>query len=196
MSSDTRPHLADRHGLRLVREEEGSPFPKASLFLRAGARIVDLAFAVALYGVTDRAGVVFAFLYVLCADGFLNGQSIGKKAFGVKVIHLPTRTPARYRESVLRNAPFGLVMLLGMMPEIGEKAFVAGALVIGAVEAWKVMRDPLGIRLGDAWAQTQVIDGKVVAGATVVSTPEAARAPGRLMRDEHQEPGAPRDRTS
>jgi hypothetical protein len=183
--------LSERHRLRVVREEEGSPFPKASLLLRGGGRLVDLMVALGLYRVTGPAGVVVALLYLLFADGMLQGQSIGKKIFGVKVIYLPTRAAARYRDSVLRNAPFGLVLLLWMMPDLGPKAFVAGALVIGGVEAWKVLRDPLGMRLGDAWAQTQVIDGKVVAGAGVIRTTDAARAPGRVMLEGPGDPDHP-----
>ena len=40
---------------------------------------------------------------------------------------------------------------------------------------------PLGLRLGDAWAFTQVIDGKVVAGAAeLADSAQAIRAPGQL----------------
>src|SRR5262249_1647015 len=56
-----------------------------------------------------------------------------------------------------------------------------GVLVIGGIEAWKVLRDPLGLRLGDSWASTQVTDGKVVAGAAELSEPPSiVRAPGQL----------------
>jgi hypothetical protein len=99
----------------------------------------------------------------------------------VKVIYLPTGASARHRDSVLRNAPFGLVIILSMMPELGVKAFVAGALVIGGIEAARCWRDPEGVRLGDAWAQTQVIDGKVVASQPQPVTPrEEARAAARF----------------
>jgi uncharacterized RDD family membrane protein YckC len=122
---------------------------------------VDVAIAWALYLATGPAGVVMAFLYILFADGMLQGQSPGKKIFGVKVIYLPTLTGARHRDSVLRNAPFGLIIILSMMPELGFKAFLAGLVVIAGIEAIEVLRDEDGARLGDAWAQTQVIDGKV-----------------------------------
>ena len=183
--SDSDP----RRNLRVVTDEEGSPFPKASLFLRGGARLIDVAIAYGLYRVTGPAGVIIALLYLLFADGWLNGQSVGKKILGVKVIYLPTRSAARHRDSVLRNAPFGLVLLLGMMPDLGHQAFIAGILVIGGVEAWKVWRDPLGIRLGDIWAQTQVIDGKVVAGAGLVRPTETARAGSRVMLEPPESPG-------
>jgi hypothetical protein len=97
-------------------------------------------------------------------------------------VYVPSRSPARYRDSVLRNAPFGLIVLLGMMPEgLGRVAFFAGAAVIGGIEAWKVYRHPLGVRLGDVWAETQVVDGKVVTGALAPGVDQEARASGRVM---------------
>jgi uncharacterized RDD family membrane protein YckC len=158
MSSETPQKL------RLVGDDEGSPYPKASLLLRGGARLVDLLIAFALYRSTGPAGIVIALLYLLFADGMLQGQSPGKKLFGVKVVFLPTRQGARHRDSVLRNSPLGLVIILGMMPDLGLKAFIAGAVVIGGIEAFKCWKDHLGLRLGDLWANTQVTDGKVVAG--------------------------------
>lgn len=170
--------------LRVVREDEPSPYPKASLLLRGGARLVDVAIAWALFQSTGPAGIVMALLYILFADGLLAGQSPGKKIFGIKVVFLPLRTGARNRDSVLRNGPFGLILILAMMPDLGLKAFAAGVAVIGSIEAVRVLRDPLGQRLGDLWAQTQVVDGKVPAAKAQAAREEReeARAGGRLMR--------------
>ncbi|MCI0570540.1 MAG: RDD family protein [Myxococcaceae bacterium] len=166
------------------REAEGSPYPKASLLLRAGARAVDVGVAWGLWVLLGQAGNLAALLFILLADGMLEGQSVGKRIFGVKVMHLPTRSAARHRDSVIRNAPLGLVMLFGMLPSpIGGVAFGAGLLVIGGVEAWRAVRDPLGQRRGDHWAQTQVVDAKEVAGATVAERRQAAAAqqPQRML---------------
>jgi uncharacterized RDD family membrane protein YckC len=185
-----RVFMTDARGgsrvLRLVADDSvpGSPYPKASLWLRLGARVVDVAVAWGLFVVCGAAGAVVALLFLLLADGMLQGQSVGKRIFGVKVMHLPTRSAARHRDSTLRNAPLALIVLLGMMPvPLGNVAALAGLFVIGGVETLRVLRDPLGWRLGDTWAQTQVVDGKVVAGATVAArTPVAhQRAPGRIM---------------
>jgi uncharacterized RDD family membrane protein YckC len=175
-----------KDSLRVVREGEaqGSPYPKASLWLRLGARLVDVFVAWGLFVVCGAAGSVVALLFLLLADGMLQGQSVGKRIFGVKVMHLPTRSAARHRDSTLRNAPLALIVLLGMMPPpLGAVVGVASLLVIGGVEGWRVWRDPLGWRLGDTWAQTQVVDGKVVAGATVAarSPVTPARIPGRFL---------------
>ncbi|MFT3709280.1 MAG: RDD family protein [Archangium sp.] len=172
--------------IRLVKEGEGSGYPKASLLLRAGARISDAAIAWAVYFALGPAGVVVALLYILFADGILQGQSIGKKLFGIKVVYVPTKSGARHRDSVLRNAPFGLIVILSMMPELGMRAFFAGLLVIGSIEALQCIRDKEGVRLGDIWAQTQVIDGKVQADQPQrLPTQQEARAPARL-RDLHR----------
>ncbi len=184
------PEPTARPFLRVVRDEEGSPYPKASLFLRTLARLLDLAVAAVLYRVTGPAGIVVALLYLLFADGMLHGQSFGKKICGVKVIYLPTRSAARYRDSVLRNAPFGLVLILGMMPDLGFVAFLAGVALIGAVESYKVLRDGLGMRFGDLWAQTQVIDGKVVAGQMMSAT---SRGEHRMLVEGNEPPRASKD---
>ncbi len=173
-------------GLRVVQEgdEPGSPYPKAALWMRLGARLVDVGVAWGLYVGCGAAGGVMALHFLLLADGMFQGQSVGKRIFGVKVMHLPTRSAARHRDSTLRNAPLALIVLLGLMPPpLGAVAFVAGLAVIGGVEALRVVRDPLGLRLGDTWAQTQVVDGKVVAGATtsVRSPVTPARVPGRFL---------------
>lgn len=169
------------NSLRVVKNDEPNGYPKASLLLRAGARLVDCAIAWALYWSTGPAGMVMACLYLLFADGLLQGQSPGKKIFGVKVVFLPLRSGARHRDSVLRNAPFGLILILSMMPEVGLRAFGVGVLLIGGIEALECLRDPEGIRLGDRWAQTQVIDGKVQADQPQrLPSEEAARAPVRL----------------
>lgn len=176
--------------------EEGSPYPKCSLFLRAGARAMDAAIAWSLYVTFGQAGGVVALVFLSLADGLMDGQSVGKRMFGIKVVHLPTRAPAQFRESVLRNAPLSLIVLLGMMPEpLGLVAFAAGALVIGGVEAWKVFKDPLGIRLGDVWGQTQVVDGKVVIGSLAPSASEPAEAEGRVMLSGPRRDGPRRKQT-
>lgn len=157
---DPRPRV-----LRLVRGEQPSPYPKASLFLRVLARIIDIAIAWGLFVCGHPFGPVLALLFLLLADGLFQGQSPGKKICGIKVVHVPTRCPARFRESVLRNAPLGLVVILGMLPPpLGRLAFVFGVVGVVAIETWKVFRDHLGLRLGDEWAQTQVVDGKVTTG--------------------------------
>jgi uncharacterized RDD family membrane protein YckC len=171
--------------LKLVPEDgtPTSPYPRCSRLLRALARSADMGVAYGLAIASGRAGLVVSLLYLLLADGLFHGQSVGKRIFGVKAVFLPLRTGARFRDSTLRNAPLALVVLLRMMPEpLGLRAFLGGLVVIGGVEAWKSWRDPLGRRFGDVWAQTQVVDGKVVSGTAVEAQPSSlATGPGRWM---------------
>ena len=84
---------------------------------------------------------------------------------------------------MLRNAPFGLIVILSMMPELGPRAFLAGLVVIGSIEALLCLRDAEGIRLGDIWAQTQVIDGKVQADQPQRIPAQEENRAGARLRD-------------
>jgi hypothetical protein len=158
---------------------EGSPYPKADLSLRALARIVDLALAFAVANVAREAGPPLAALYLLVADGLMQGQSIGKKLFGVRAMVLPPKDskltrgrPAGYRESVLRNAPFALAGLFYGLTLVGwVLLFVVGVPIV-AFEAWMVWSDRLGIRIGDIFADTQVVDAKVLVASPVPGAPD------------------------
>jgi uncharacterized RDD family membrane protein YckC len=158
---------------------EGSPYPKADLTLRGLARLVDLSLALAIANAPRVGGVgpLLAALYLLLADGLMSGQSIGKKIFGVRTMVLPPRGgtrghPAGYRESVLRNAPFALVGLFYGLTLVGWVMLVLVGLPIVAFEAYMVWSDRLGIRIGDVFADTQVVDAKVVSKADVMAHSE------------------------
>ncbi|HZZ83588.1 MAG TPA: RDD family protein [Anaeromyxobacteraceae bacterium] len=152
---------------------EGSPYPKADLTLRGLARGCDfaLAFLVARLGHDHELGILLAALYLLAADGLMHGQSFGKRIFGVRAMVVPRRAPVGWRESFIRNSPFALVALFGAIPILWIALPVVGLPVLG-YEAWRVVRDPLGLRLGDALADTQVVDGKVVSRIEVVVLPD------------------------
>jgi uncharacterized RDD family membrane protein YckC len=155
---------------------EGSPYPKADLTLRALARLVDLAIGVSLAYAAPTAGPILATLYLLVADGLMNGQSIGKRLFGVRVVVIPRRAPAGYHESMLRNAPFALVAVFGSVL-ILHPALVFAGLPIVVFEAWMIYTDRLGIRIGDIFADTQVVDAKVMSKDEARVTPLTAAAP-------------------
>jgi hypothetical protein len=148
---------------------EGSPYPKADLWLRGLARGVDFLLAFALATLGHELGAILAVVYLLLADGLLHGQSPGKRLFGVRAMHIPKRTPAGYRESMLRNADFALVALFFVVP-LGWILLLLVGLPIIAFESWMVWTDRLGIRIGDIFADTQVIDGKVVTKIEVIAT--------------------------
>jgi len=148
---------------------EGSPYPKADLMLRGLARGVDFLIAIALAQLGHELGAVLAVVYLLLADGFMHGQSPGKRIFGVRAMQIPHRSPAGYRESMLRNADFALVALFYVVP-LGWILLVLVGLPVVGFEAWMVWTDRLGIRIGDIFADTQVVDAKVVTKIEVIAT--------------------------
>jgi hypothetical protein len=149
----------------------GSPYPKAALLPRAVARASDLTLALLLSSFPGKAGVLAGLLYLLVADALWHGQSVGKKIAGIKVVHVPTRTSADIRHSMVRNAPFALAFLFTAISILGWLLFLLIGLPLILFEGYMVYTDSLGIRLGDIFADTQVIDAKVVAGAPLSSVP-------------------------
>ena len=152
---------------------EDSPYPKADTTLRALARICDLGLALAVANAAHEVGPILAAVYLLAADGLVHGQSIGKRLFGVRAMVRPAAPglrgrPAGYRESVLRNSPFALVTLFYGVPYLWVVLFVAGLPILG-YEAWRVWKDERGLRMGDLFADTQVVDGKIVSKIEVVA---------------------------
>jgi uncharacterized RDD family membrane protein YckC len=142
---------------------QDSPYPKADLTLRGLARLADFTIAFGVATSAPGVGPLVAAAYLLLADGLMQGQSPGKKIFGVKAVLPLTRAPAGFQESALRNAPFAAVTLFWALPILWPAFFLVGLPVIG-YEAWQAWDEPLGRRLGDRLAETQVVDAKVLAG--------------------------------
>ncbi|HET8539552.1 MAG TPA: RDD family protein [Anaeromyxobacter sp.] len=155
---------------------EGSPYPKADLTLRGLARLADFALAFVLAQTAPQVGPVLAAFYLLVADGLMHGQSVGKRIFGVRTVVIPRRAPAGYHESVLRNAPFALVAVFWAVPLLWPLLIVAGLPIVG-FEAYMIFTDRLGIRIGDIFADTQVVDAKVLAKDAAVARPLTPVAP-------------------
>jgi uncharacterized RDD family membrane protein YckC len=143
---------------------EGSPYPKADLTLRGLARAADFTLAWIVAQSAPQVGPLLAAFYLLVADGLMSGQSIGKKIFGVRTVVVPRRAPAGWHESLLRNAPFALVAVFYAVPILWPVLFVVGLPILG-FEAYMIFTDRLGIRIGDIFADTQVVDAKVLSKA-------------------------------
>lgn len=102
-------------------------------------------------------GTVLGILYILLADGLISGASPLKWLVGLRCVDKVSKEPAGFRESVLRNLPFGLVALMLLIPVLGVVlAAILGVIFLG-VEAYFLYSDPEGLRLGDVLADTTVI---------------------------------------
>ena len=124
-----------------------SSYPKADLRRRMYAAMVDGLIAASICVLAFRHRSLWltlgALLFLLLRDT-INGQSPGKLLVGLTVISLDTGQPASLKAVVVRNLVFA----------------IPGMNITAAfLETRTLARDPLGHRLGDRLALTQVVDG-------------------------------------
>jgi RDD family len=124
-----------------------SPYPKADMRKRFFAAMVDgtlVGMALIFYRNSQLpAYLVAAAAYLLLRDA-AGGRSVGKFLCGLVVINLATGRPCGWGPCVGRNVLFVL----------------PGANVIAVfLETATIVRDPQGLRLGDRFALTQVVEG-------------------------------------
>jgi len=126
-----------------------SPYGKANIIKRVLASIVDISlFLLFFYFFLFYKKIYFlAFgcTYILFRDSLLQGKSVGKFLFGLMVIRLSDGKPCSISRSILRNLFF-------IIPGMNIVAFI--------FETYFSIKDKQGIRLGDKFAITQVVEGK------------------------------------
>lgn len=133
---------------------------KANTLHRFIAKAIDLLIFGFLSEVFYPFGFLAGILYILIADGFFDGQSLGKKIIGLKVITIPDEKRIEFKESIIRNSFFALALLFSLIPFVGYfLLFTVGLFIFGA-EIYFVIKSPEGERLGDRFAFTHVIDVK------------------------------------
>ncbi len=127
---------------------------KAGLLVRTVARILDFIIVAAIIETLPKVGFFAGLAYLLIADGFFDGRSLGKKLIGLKVVMVDTKQSCSFRESILRNSTFGIGFLFYKLPLIG-------LIIISLVALFEFVillgsRDHM--RLGDEFAKTIVLD--------------------------------------
>ena len=131
----------------------GVIYPKARVLSRGIAKLIDL-FIVAAAGQMIVPVGFLGLAYILVADGFAGGRSIGKRVIGLQTVLPDRREAAGFRESIIRNLPFAVAQLAFAVPYVGWLVSVA----IIAFEAVLILGNEQGRRLGDEVAGTQVLD--------------------------------------
>jgi uncharacterized RDD family membrane protein YckC len=142
----------------------GAPYPKAPLGARFLAYLIDGLVSMAallplfaaigagtagsnvlaaVFGVVAVVTTAWAIWYSFTKDGRPGGQSIGKKAMSLMVVHLGTNQPCTPGQSALRAL---ILMLTNLLPYVG---WLIEPIVLLAAAG--------GRRLGDQAAGTQVI---------------------------------------
>lgn len=129
-------------------------YPKAHVLNRFIAKFVDVIIVAAVSRLVSPVGWVAGLVYVLIADGFSGGRSIGKRLIGLQTVIPRTREVSHFRESIIRNLPLAIAYLLFPIPVLGWGI----AIAIVAVEALLILGNDQGLRLGDELAKTQVLD--------------------------------------
>lgn len=129
-------------------------YPKAQILNRGIAKLIDLFIVAAACQIIVPVGFLGGLAYILIADGFAGGRSIGKRLIGLQTVLPDRREAAGFRESIIRNLPFAVAQVAFAIPYVGWLASV----VIIAFEAVLILGNEQGRRLGDEVASTQVLD--------------------------------------
>ena len=134
--------------------QESRVYPKAHVLNRFIAKLIDLFIVVAAGEIAPPVGFLSGLAYILIADGFAGGKSIGKRLVGLHTIRVDGRESAGFQESIIRNLPLGGAQLAYAVPYVGWLA----SLAILAFESFLIIGNEQGRRLGDEVARTQVLD--------------------------------------
>jgi uncharacterized RDD family membrane protein YckC len=129
-------------------------YPKAQVLNRGIAKLIDVFIVAAADQMIVPVGFLAGLAYILIADGFAGGRSIGKRLIGLQTVLPDRRESAGFRESIIRNLPFAVAQLAFAIPYVGWIVSVA----IMALEGALIIGNEQGRRLGDEIAGTQVLD--------------------------------------
>ncbi|MFQ5901568.1 MAG: RDD family protein [Thermodesulfobacteriota bacterium] len=126
-------------------------------FDRLLAKFIDFLIVGALFVFPTFIGPLAALTYILISDGFKGGQSLGKRIVGLKVISIERDGSAcNFKESILRNIPYGLIILFTLIPYLRWILLFTLGLIIIIVEIIMVYQEENGVRWGDKIADTMV----------------------------------------
>lgn len=124
---------------------------------RLMAKAIDLFIVLILSLFFYPLGVVFAISYLALADGLQNGQSVGKKFIGLRVISLEDGSPCNTKQSAIRNLPLIVPLIPSIFPIWGWIfALLIGIPLVG-LEIYLIYKLDSGHRLGDVMADTSVM---------------------------------------
>jgi len=129
-------------------------YPKAHVLNRFIAKLIDLFIVVAADRIAPPVGFLFGLAYILIADGFADGRSLGKRLVGLQTMRVEARDAAGFRESIIRNLPLGGAQIAFAVPYVGWLM----AFAILAFESLLIIGNEQGRRLGDEIARTHVLD--------------------------------------
>lgn len=129
-------------------------YPKADIVNRIIAKFIDILIVAALSKLLPPVGFFASVTYILIADGFPKGGSIGKRLIGLKIIVPMINHACSFRGSIIRNFPLAIAYLLFFIPYVGW----IFTFIILVLEGLLLVGNEKGLRIGDELAKTQVLD--------------------------------------
>jgi uncharacterized RDD family membrane protein YckC len=157
---------------------------KADLTTRTVAGFVDLLIIIGLSRLPDVLGFLSASGYILIRDGLFQGRSIGKKLVDLYVFSEDGSRAAGFRESIIRNVPLAAAYILFLIPYAG---WVLGPAAI-AIEGIVALGDDRGMRIGDMFARTWVIQPKPETAKTCRETASPVNLPSETTGNQESKP--------
>jgi len=130
---------------------------KVARFSRLLAKAIDMFIVLVLSIFFYPGGIILALAYMTFADAIQNGQSVGKKFIGFRVISLEDGTACSVKQSFIRNLPIIIPLFLAIIPFWGWiLAFFLGVPML-ALEIYLLYKLDSGHRFGDVMADTSVM---------------------------------------
>ncbi len=124
---------------------------------RLVAKSIDLAISLLFAAFTGVMGLFFSILYIVLSDSLFEGQSIGKKIIGLRVIDLETGKYCSIKQSIFRNALLALPLIFCFGGLIGALISLCLFSAIVIFEVFLILKIGSFQRHGDMIANTTVI---------------------------------------
>jgi RDD family len=132
-----------------------------SVFNRFAAKSIDVIIVIAVFLLGQRLcpplGIVLGALVGGFSDALGDGQSIGKRIIGLKVIEDFTGMSCGFGTSLVRNTPIPLAVLFASF-ELFWILLLVIILPVVILEMYLILSIDTGVRLGDVLANTLVTE--------------------------------------
>ena len=132
-----------------------------SVFSRLAAKVIDALVVVAIFFLGEtllsNVGLALAAAFSAVQDGLGDGQSIGKRIMGLRVVDDVSGASCNFRNSFLRNFPFTLAVIFVTVPALWV-FFILLTLPVLGLELYLLFTVDSGIRLGDVLGNTLVVE--------------------------------------
>lgn len=129
---------------------------RTARFTRMIAKAIDMFIVLLLSLFFYPLGVIPALGYLAVCDSLQEGQSIGKKLMGFKVLSLEDGTPCSMKQSAIRNLPFLVPVFFLIIPVWGWIFCAILAVPLIFLELYLLFKLDSDKRLGDVMADTTV----------------------------------------